>query len=437
MRLRTAVIGVVLGLGPIAGHAPAGEPGAKGEAGEGEARPPVFSQLSFDDALAKTKAEGNAGKVAVVKFTASWCGPCKMMDRTTWRDPKVEAWVKDHGWAIQVDVDEQREVSQAQRVRAMPTMIVYKGGEPVGRRVGYMDATALLRFLDESLADKPAEAAGAAGAPDPALDKMDMQERLSNARQLMEDGELEKATAEYAWLWKNMTDREPAMRGVRVSFMAAEMERLADEHAPAKKVFTESRDALEARLKTEDKTFDDLLDWIVLNRVVGDQDRTLAWFDRVKRDPDVGETFQRVGYMVDDLLEKRGRWADLALLTPDAAGELARAQQMRRLPAKPGMNAEMRKEMEGVHARMFRDKAAVLYVAMLAGGRDEDAAKVAAAAIKAEDTPEMRLALVNKAVEAKMLRRAQLGLLDEAAAKGGDAAELKARVQAGLAAAGG
>jgi thiol:disulfide interchange protein len=66
--------------------------------------PPVFKQASFKDALAETVG---TDKILIVKGTAEWCGPCKQMDRTTWRDQKVVQWVKDNGLAIQVDVEPQ------------------------------------------------------------------------------------------------------------------------------------------------------------------------------------------------------------------------------------------------------------------------------------------------------------------------------------------
>ncbi len=64
--------------------------------------PPVFQQLSF--ARAKERAEAES-RLLVVKATAKWCGPCRLMDRTTWRDGNVVASVRENAIAIQLDVE--------------------------------------------------------------------------------------------------------------------------------------------------------------------------------------------------------------------------------------------------------------------------------------------------------------------------------------------
>lgn len=108
----------------------------------------VFRNLSFDDAVSQAKQES---KIVLVDYTASWCGPCKKMERDTWPNADVEAWVKEHAVAIQVDVDEDRALAGRHGINAMPTMIAFRDGEEVARHVGYLDASGLLEWLKENV----------------------------------------------------------------------------------------------------------------------------------------------------------------------------------------------------------------------------------------------------------------------------------------------
>jgi thioredoxin 1 len=66
----------------------------------------------------------------VVKFTASWCGPCHKVQ------PLLEAECsKRNIELVLVDVDEEAECAQEYEVNAMPTILVCKKGE-IGRVVG-------------------------------------------------------------------------------------------------------------------------------------------------------------------------------------------------------------------------------------------------------------------------------------------------------------
>ena len=68
------------------------------------ARPPVFQDLSLEQALALSS---ETGKLLVLDAMTAWCGPCKVMDRTTWVEPELVAWLEEHAIAIQLDMDRQ------------------------------------------------------------------------------------------------------------------------------------------------------------------------------------------------------------------------------------------------------------------------------------------------------------------------------------------
>jgi len=394
-------------------------------AGDAGSAPPVFSDLSYEKAL---EASREQQKVLLVKATAEWCGPCKRMDRTTWRDEKVVAWVKENAIAIQVDVDEEPELSRRLRVRAMPTTIGYRAGEEVDRAVGYIDGAAMLSFA-QAVSRGEQSARARAGVPEKFVEpqpgeRPDIDGIMETARELAHAGKHAEAADAYVWLWRNMLRHSPAMVGVRASFMAGEMSRLAAVSDDARTKFAALRDEAEEKLKIMPVTPrrwmgpDYRRDWIVLNEILGDEDRTLAWFDEAKST--IGTPKQHSGlddHRVKDLLIQNDRWSDLGLLHPNPIQELNSAQQMRTMTSRFA-NEEHAQEMREYQDRSSRDTAGMLYAVMLTYGRDEEAGKVGARALKLMDSGAMRVALVTWALNAGQPRASHRVWLEEASAAG-------------------
>ena len=100
-----------------------------------------FDLESFDKALAE-------GKLMMVDFWAAWCGPCRMLA------PMVDDLAaKYEGKAVvgKVNVDEERELAIRYGVMSIPTVIFFKDGKEIGRKVGVQPPQAFTQVLDENL----------------------------------------------------------------------------------------------------------------------------------------------------------------------------------------------------------------------------------------------------------------------------------------------
>jgi thioredoxin-like negative regulator of GroEL len=71
-----------------------------------------------------------------------------MMDRTTWLDAGVVAWIEAHAIAFQLDVDAHSAAAKKLSVTAMPTVMVFRDGDEIDRVVGFQKPEELLAWLD-------------------------------------------------------------------------------------------------------------------------------------------------------------------------------------------------------------------------------------------------------------------------------------------------
>jgi thioredoxin 1 len=102
----------------------------------------ALSDATFDEVI------GSADGPVLVDFWAEWCGPCKMVA------PVLDEIAQEHGEKVQItklNVDDNPDIARRFGVMSIPTMIVFKDGEPAKRLVGAKGKGQLLEELSEYL----------------------------------------------------------------------------------------------------------------------------------------------------------------------------------------------------------------------------------------------------------------------------------------------
>ncbi len=102
-----------------------------------------FSDSNFEEEVLRSDIP------VLVDFWAEWCGPCRMIG------PIVEELATEYDGKIKIgkmNVDHNPGVPGKYGIRSIPTLLVFKNGEPVDKVVGAVPKTNLTSKLDAQLA---------------------------------------------------------------------------------------------------------------------------------------------------------------------------------------------------------------------------------------------------------------------------------------------
>lgn len=80
----------------------------------------------------------------VVDFWAEWCGPCKMIG------PSLEELSEEMAGEVKItklNIDENPDLAAQYGVRSIPTLLIFKNGEPAGMQVGAKPKSALEQWI--------------------------------------------------------------------------------------------------------------------------------------------------------------------------------------------------------------------------------------------------------------------------------------------------
>lgn len=86
-------------------------------------------------------------KLVVVDFFASWCGPCKMLSPILEELQKENEEIK----VVKMDIDDNPNVVVEYGVQSIPTLKLFKGGEEVATKVGFLPKNSLIELIEKEL----------------------------------------------------------------------------------------------------------------------------------------------------------------------------------------------------------------------------------------------------------------------------------------------
>jgi thioredoxin len=121
--------------------------GCSKEGGEAEQKNPA-GELNWltdhDKALEQAKAEN---KPIMIDFFATWCGPCKMLDKHTYTDSNVVEQSRSMV-VLRIDVDQNQKLARQYGIESIPTIVLLSAqGKEVRREVGFIAVPKMLELM--------------------------------------------------------------------------------------------------------------------------------------------------------------------------------------------------------------------------------------------------------------------------------------------------
>lgn len=241
---------------------------------------PLFLHSNLEDALDEAAKQN---KFVFIDFRAEWCGPCRNLEKTTWKDEAVGNWLKEHAVTVMIDTDEQPELAAQFDVEEIPNLVFLDSkGNLLDRFAGYKNAADFLSWAETVIKAGDAEtrlAKKEAAAGD------DLFEMSQLAKEYVDLKNPEKVFSLLKKVWERAEQQPEAMPYI-FRDTAAQLAHLGEGHPPARLYIEDKLSALKATALT---TENDEETWEIL--------KILA----------EAEPEKEVGEFIAKLLKKRGK----------------------------------------------------------------------------------------------------------------------------------
>jgi thioredoxin 1 len=98
----------------------------------------AVTEASFDQEVIQSE------KPVIVDFWAEWCGPCHAVSPVL---DRIAEERRDELKLVKVNIDEEQGLAQRYGIASIPTIVLFKGGEPAAAAIGAQPKTAIERSL--------------------------------------------------------------------------------------------------------------------------------------------------------------------------------------------------------------------------------------------------------------------------------------------------
>ena len=349
-----------------------------------------FSNLSFD---AASKQAGQTGKLVLVDFYTTWCGPCKLLDKTTWTDAAVIKLLGQKTVALRIDAEKETELAKRYKIDAYPSVLLIKpDGTELDRLIGYRDAKTFIADFSAALNGKDSitrskEALIAAGTNDPMA-------RMNYAKTLAQKGKDAEALEEYLWCFDHGLEASPAFVGVRLSFLLMEIKNLAGRYPAAKEALESRREERRVKLMAGSPDIYNVMDLVGINNALDQKDKNLVLLDQLPAESLLRDTV--ASQIVDQLLEAR-RYADVLGRKDAKAAFGQQIDRFNRVLTTMAKDSPMRGQMEE-NLRQYMVTAGAHSFEALAGlKRNEEGEELAREILKFDSSATTRASLTEAA----------------------------------------
>ncbi|TVQ49143.1 MAG: thioredoxin [Gloeocapsa sp. DLM2.Bin57] len=84
----------------------------------------------------------------LVDFYATWCGPCQMMAKIL---EQVNQKLSDRLQIVKIDTDKYPQIASQYNISALPTLVLFRDGQPIDRIEGVVETPQLIQRLESLL----------------------------------------------------------------------------------------------------------------------------------------------------------------------------------------------------------------------------------------------------------------------------------------------